>query len=437
MLLPYPYAKPRKKFTQQHDNESCCLNNNRMKILYLFNFPLYGNGSASFLRELSAQLKDKHEIAILSPDKRKLDGVKHFVVRAPQDGVFVGHPELPGAKKFQDMDGREIGEIYTTYLWSTIQAVNEFKPDVIHVFHTAYLPSIARLIKSFYGTKYIITTHGSDLSYFEQDKRFAGLMRDANREARFITACSDFTKKWYTRMFGEALKRKTSTIVGGVNLDHYKKDPEQIAKINDMFGLHGKKVVLFTGRLTKHKGVAYLIRAAKSINGTVLVVGDGPERPNLEAEIKKHKLTNVIMAGYVANKEPYYHAFYERADVYVAPSTWDEPLGLTIIEAMAAHTPVVATKKGGILSIINDKVNGYLIPSRNASAIAENVNMLLENDNLRAEIGARAYATVEEKFSWKKIAKKFERQYEELVGKNWKREVLPIEKFFNWVFARN
>ncbi len=407
-----------------------------MKILYLFNFPLYGNGSASFLRELTTQLKDKHEIAILSPDNRKLPGVKHYVVKAPQDGVLVGHPEMPGAKKFQDMDGREIGEIYTTYLWSTVQAVNDFKPDVIHAFHTTYLPSIARLIKSFYGTKYIITTHGSDLSYFDQDKRFAGLMRDANREARFITACSDFTKKWYIRMFGEALKRKTSTIVGGVNLDHYKKDPVQIAKINKMYNLEGKKVVLFTGRLTKHKGVSYLIRAAKNIKGTVLVIGDGPERSVLEAEIRKHKITNVIMTGYIENKEPIYHAFYERADVYVAPSTWDEPLGLTIIEAMAARTPVVATKKGGILSIINDKVNGFLIPSRNASAIATNVNMLLENDHLREQIGNQAYDTVVDKFSWKKIAKKFEKQYEELVGKNWKREILPIEKFFNWVFAK-
>lgn len=407
-----------------------------MKILYLFNFPLYGNGSASFLRELTAQLKDKHDIAVLSPDKRKLDGVKHYVVHAPQEGVFVGHPELPGAKKFKDMDGRELGEIYTTYLWSTIQAVNEFKPDVIHVFHTAYLPSIARLIKSFFGTKYIITTHGSDLSYFEEDKRFVGLMKDANRQARFITACSDFTKKWYTKMFGDALKRKTSTIVGGVNLDHYKKDPAQIEKINDMYNLHDKKVVLFTGRLTKHKGVSYLIRAAKDIDGTVLIIGDGPERANLEAEIKKRNLTNVIMTGYIENKHPIYHAFYERADVYVAPSTWDEPLGLTIIEAMAAHTPVVATKKGGILSIINDKVNGFLVPSRNAAAIAGEVNKLLANDNLRQKIGAAAYTTVAEKFSWKKIALKFEKQYEEMVGKNWKREVLPIERFFNWVFAR-
>ena len=399
-------------------------------------FPLYGNGSAVFLRELTAQLSDKHEIAILSPDKRKLSKIKHYVVRAPQDGVFSGHPELPGAKKFVDMDGREIGDIYTTYLWSTIQAVNDFKPDVIHAFHTAFLPSIARLIKSFYGTKFIITTHGSDLSYFDQDKRFVGLLKEANREARFITACSDFTKNMYVRMFGESLRRKSSTIVGGVNLDHYKKDPLQIEKINKLYNLTDKKVVLFTGRLTEHKGVHYLINAAKHINGTVLIVGDGPEKANLKKEIEKKKLSNVILAGYINNKEPIYHALYERADVYVAPSTWDEPFGLTIVEAMAARTPVVASNKGGIRSIVNDKVNGFLIPSRNASAIALQVNKLLENDMLREKIGDQAYKTVLEKFSWEKIAKKFEKQYEDVVGKSKKKEILPIESFFKWMFAR-
>lgn len=398
-------------------------------------FPLYGNGSAVFLRELTAKLSDRHEIAVLSPDKRKLPNVKQYLVRAPQDGVFAGHPELPGAKKFVDMDGREIGDIYTTYLWSTIQAVNDFKPDVIHAFHTAFLPSIARLIKSFYGTKYIITTHGSDLSYFDQDKRFVGLLKEANRESRFITACSDFTKNMYLRMFGESLKRKSMTIVGGVNLDHYKKDPVQIEKINKQYNLTGKKVVLFTGRLTEHKGVRYLISAAKHIKGTVLVVGDGPEKENLKEEIRKRNLDNVILAGYINNKEPIYHALYERADVYVAPSTWDEPFGLTIVEAMAARTPVVATNKGGIRSIITDKQNGFLISPRNASAIANQVNKLLDNDNLRKKIGEQAYQTVLEKFSWEKIARKFEKQYEEVLGKSKKRERLPIESFFKWMFA--
>lgn len=408
-----------------------------MKILYLYMFPLYGNGSAVFLRELTAQLSDKHDIAILSPDKRKFPGIKHYSVKSPQDGVFMGHPEWPEAKKFKDMDGKEIGEIYTTYLWSTIQAVNDFKPDVIHAFHTVFLPHIARLMKSFYGTKYIITTHGSDLNYFDNDRRFVGLLNEANTQAKAITACSDFTKQMYVRMFGDKLRRKISTIVGGVNMTNYTRDGDQIAKINKLYGLQDKKMVLFTGRLTKHKGVMFLVKAAKNINGTVIIIGDGPERESLKAEIKKSNLTNVIMTGYINNKEPIYHAFYERADVYVSPSTWDEPFGLTIIEAMAAYTPVVATNKGGIKSIIRDKVNGVLVPARNSSEIAKEVNMLLASDKRRLRLGIQAHKTALEKFSWMKIADKFEKQYEEVLGKRHIiQKKLPIESFFRWVFDR-
>ncbi len=408
-----------------------------MKILYLYLFPLYGNGSASFLREVSQRIAQNHEVAILSPDKRAYPHSKHYEVHTLQNGVFVGHPEWKDVKQFGQMDGRELGDLYTTYLWSTIQAVNDFKPDVIHVFHTVFLPSIAKMIKAFYGTKYIVTTHGSDLEYFQKDKRLMHLMKDANKEARYITACSDFTKKMYIRMFGESVKRKMVTIVGGVDTNNYQRDLSLIDKINEMYDLVGKNVVLFTGRLTKHKGVTYLIKAAKHIDGTILIIGDGPERARLEDEVAALKVANVQFLGYINNKEPIYHAFYERADVYVAPSIWNEPFGLTIIEAMAAHTPVVASKSGGVVSIITHKQNGILVLPRSAAAIAKEVNALLHDRELQERISMNAYATVLEKFNWDTIARKFEMQYEEIVGKKQtSKEELPLESFFRWIFAR-
>lgn len=383
-----------------------------MRILFLYMFPLWGNGSGSYLRELTAVLSKRgHEIGIVAPDKRKLEGVKHYVVDTVP-AVFVGHPELPNAKRLEDMSGKELGEIYASYLKTTINAVSDFNPEIIHVFHTAFLPGIARMIKVLFGIKFIITTHGSDLSYLVQDRRFIGLIEDANRVARFITANSEFTKKWYFDMFGYSLRRKSTVIRGGVNLENYKRDPEEIALINKKYNLEGKKVVLYTGRLTKNKGVTYLVRAAGSINGTVLIVGDGPERSNIEKEIKKRKLSNMILAGYINPSDlRFFHAFYERADVYVSPSVWEEPFGLTILEAMAAHAPVVATKKGGVTSIIKDKYNGFLIRSRNSKEIARVVNMLLADDALRKKISDQAYQTVLEKFTWDKIADQYENIY--------------------------
>ncbi|OGH23315.1 MAG: hypothetical protein A2958_00090 [Candidatus Levybacteria bacterium RIFCSPLOWO2_01_FULL_38_13] len=386
-----------------------------MKILYLYMFPLWGNGSAAFLRELTGEIvKRGHTVAIIAPDKRKLPGIKHYVVEPPQMGVFVGHPELPRAKRFEDMNGKELGYIYASYLKATIDAVSEFDPEIIHVFHTAFLPGIARLIKILFGIKFIITTHGSDLNYLSSDNRFIGLINDANRVARFITANSDFTKRWYLDMFGDDLRRKSSVIMGGVNLSNYKRDPGEITFINKKYNLFNKKVVLFTGRLTENKGVIYLVRAAASINGTVLIVGDGSERKHLEHEIKKRRLRNVVLAGYInPTNLRFFHAFYERADVYISSSVWEEPLGLTILEAMAAHAPVVATRKGGVVSLIKNGVNGFFIRPRNSKQIAETINMLLENDALRKKIADEAYNTVRERFTWDKIADQFEAIYKQ------------------------
>lgn len=383
--------------------------------MFLYMFPLWGNGSGSFLRNLSSELvKRGHEIAIVAPDKRTLPGIKHYVVNPPQAGVFVGHPELPKAKRFDEMRGKELGEIYTSYLKTTINAVADFNPEIIHVFHTAFLPGIARVIKILFGIKYIITTHGSDLSYLVKDRRFVGLINDANKVTRFITANSDFTRKWYLNMFGLDLRHKSTVIMGGVKLEDYKKDPAEIEIINTRYNLKNKRVVLFTGRLTKNKGVDFLIKAAPSIKGTVVIVGDGPERKSLELEIKKNKISNVVMVGYInTGDQRLFHAFYERADVFVSPSVWDEPLGLTILEAMAAGAPVVATRRGGILSLIQDKVNGLLVKPRNSKEIAEVVNTLLLDDKLRKKISGAAYKTVVERFTWERIAGQFENIYKQ------------------------
>jgi spore coat protein SA len=385
-----------------------------MRILFLYMFPLWGNGSGSYLRGLTKELVARgHTIGIVAPDKRKLPGIKHYVVSQDAVGVFAGHPELPKAKRFEDMNGKELGKIYEIYLKSTIDAVSDFNPEIVHVFHTAFLPGIARIIKILFGIKFIITTHGSDLSYLSCDRRLIGLINDANKVARFITANSDFTKKWYLDMFGYNLRNKSSVIMGGVDLEDYKRNPKHIELIDKKYRLKDKKVVLFTGRLTKNKGVIYLVRAAASIKGTVLIVGEGPEKKTIENEIKKLKLNNVILAGYInpSNIE-FYHAFYERADVHISPSIWEEPFGLTIIEAMAStHGAVIATKKGGVSSIIEDGHNGLLISSRNSKQIADAVNRLLDDDVFRKKIGDNAYKTVIEKFTWKKIADQFEVLY--------------------------
>lgn len=397
-----------------------------MRVLYLYMFPLWGNGSGAWLRRLSHHLLENYddfEAAIVAPETRVLKHAKIFRLKPPLMGVFVGNPELLGAKKYAKFSNQEFIHLYNYYLIRFAKAVEKFKPNLIHVFHTAFLPPVGRLVANLYKIPYIITTHGSDLYYFKEDGRFRSLVRDASLRAKYITANSSFTRDWYLQMFGRDLSKKTKTIPAGVNnMIDFEKD---VSWIDKKYRFKHDRMVLFTGRLTEHKGVEYLIKAARQIKAEIVILGDGPERKYLESLIAKYKLANVHMLGYFSHKLGEINDFYLRSDVYVAPSVWNEPLGLVILEAMVHKTPVIVTRKGGVTTIVKDGVNGFLVRPKSANIIAEKVNLLLNDDKLRFKMGENAYSTVVQKFNWDRIAARFYRLYQKALMN--KKTSLPPE----------
>lgn len=389
-----------------------------MKILYLYMFPLWGNGSGTWLRYLTKELKNSYgenfSSVILAPESRKLKFSKVIKLNLPTSGVFVGNPEMPDATRYFDLSTQDHVKIFNYYLTETVKVVEKYKPDLVHCFHTAFLPPVARMILNFYHIPYIITTHGSDLYYFKEDPRWKSLMRDASERAKYITANSNFTRSWYATMFGKDLSRKLRTIPAGVNLNiDFDRD---VSWIDKKYNFKYEKMVLFTGRLTEQKGVSYLIEAAKKIKAEIVILGDGPRRGFLEKLVAKHELSNVHMLGYFSHRIGKISDFYLRADVYVAPSVWQEPLGMVILESMAHKTPVIATRKGGVTSIVKDGVNGYLVRAKDSKVLAGKVNLLLSDDAKRERMGENAYKSVAERFSWEKIASKFYNMYERIIN---------------------
>lgn len=390
-----------------------------MKILYLYMFPLWGNGSGAWLRRLTFHLKEKYqddfEPIIAAPDNRKLKHTKVYRLKPPIMGVFVGNPELPGAKKYSHLSTQEHVSIFNYYLSRCLKIVEKFKPDLIHIFHTAFLPAVGQTLANLYKIPYIITTHGSDLYYFQEDSRWRASTRNACLQAKFITANSNFTRNWFLKMFGRDLAKKTKTIPAGIsNKIDFNRD---VSWIDKKYHFNYDKMVLFTGRLTEHKGVEYLIKAARQIHAEIVILGDGPERKYLESLINKYKLTNVHMLGYFSHRLEKINDFYLRADVYVAPSVWNEPLGLVILEAMVNKTPVVVSRKGGVTTVVKDGYNGFLVRPRSPNLIAEKVNLLLSDEKLRLKMAERAYKTVVERFNWDKIAHKFYNLYQKSLNK--------------------
>ncbi|RLC38132.1 MAG: hypothetical protein DRH33_04980 [Candidatus Nealsonbacteria bacterium] len=385
-----------------------------MKILFLYDFPLWGSGSGTYLRNLIQQLlKLNYKIGVVAPEERRFleDKIKQYRVEPPQIPVFVAHPELKGAKRYSELSEREITDIYKAYLDTTIEAVANFQPDLIHVNHLSLISWVARYINALKNIKYIITCHGSCLYNILADKRYLPLSEDAVRNARAITVVSGDSRSKFLKTFGRTFAKNLQVIPGGVDIRLF---PSQFdtSLIDKKYKMKDKKMVLFTGRLTSHKGVRYLVRAAKDIKGEIFIIGEGPEKQYLTGLCERKGLKNVHLLGYIPAEE--LTKFYYRADIFVAPSVWDEPLGLTILEAMASKTPVIATRKGGIPLLVKHGYNGFFVRPRNSAKIASACNKLLEDDELRKKMGEAARKTIEEKFTWKIIATKFDRLYKKL-----------------------
>lgn len=381
-----------------------------MKILYLQTFPLSGSGSGTYARELAAEIAKRHEVAMVVPDKRKIKNVRMYTVDLPVKIAFTGHPEWPDCRLYTKVSGKELSANYLSYFRTIVEAVNDFAPDIIHVHHLMPLTWIARFIKIAYGDNFIVTVHGSELPTLENDKRYPYLTAEALRKAVRIVPNSFWTRDWMKKVLGPGFEQQIRVIPGGVDIAQF---PESMdtGDIDKKYKLKGARLVMFSGKLTKYKGVRYLIQAAKKINGIVGIVGDGPQRATLEELAKNLNLNNVRFFGYIGNSELI--KLYYRADVCVVPSIWDEPLGLVVLEAMATKTAVVVTRKGGIPLAVKDGVNGFFVRPKNPKEIALKVNTLLQNDILRRKIGERARLTILERFTWDKIGVRFERMYEE------------------------
>ena len=384
------------------------------KILFLLCFPLWGSGSGTYARELALETSKNKNIktAIICPDsKEKISSVKIYPLELPFPVTFTGHPDWPTSKLYKDLSPNEISQVFNYFLRSTMKVIEDFKPDLIHVNHISLLLWVANFIKAVSDINFIVTAHGTGVQAASQSKQHVRLSRDALRRASKIVAVSGDTKSWLLNVFGKEFAHKTRIIPGGIYLEKLPSE-KKIKIINKRYHLTDKKIVLFSGKLTAQKGVSYLIKAAKDIKGDIYIIGDGPERKNLEDFVYQTKLKNVHFLGYMGdNKKEELEEFYYRADVFVTPSVWDEPLGLVILEAMAAKTPVIASRKGGIPLAVKNGINGILIRPRNSKQITEACNKLLENDELRKKMGEAARETVEKKFTWKKIAEKYARIY--------------------------
>lgn len=201
-----------------------------------------------------------------------------------------------------------------------------------------------------------------------------------------------------------------------VDYYHLKKEPELVYNPVDVqrFALpkrqHDEIKIITVGRISPQKNQRLLIEAIKELNKeypevSLTILGDGPQRAEIEDYIKTEALDDVVqLKGNVSNVEEY----FAESDIFALSSAY-EGLPLVLLEAMAASLPIVSTDVGGVKDIVTD--NGILVEPGNRDALVEAIKRLIDNKKAREELELRSYENVQ-KFDSSIIANQYISIYE-------------------------
>lgn len=190
-------------------------------------------------------------------------------------------------------------------------------------------------------------------------------------------------------------------------------DPTLAAQVRARYGIPaGDLLVLGAGRLVEMKNFPVLLEAVAALRRTplrfrVALAGDGPQRPYLERRADELGIADqVTFTGNIDDLGE----LMQSADLFVLPSSF-EGLSLTLLEAMARGLPVVGTRIGGVVDVVEDGVSGVLVEPGDAEALAAAMRALLSNPPRRAACGAAGLEIVRRHYDFARVARDLERLY--------------------------
>ena len=223
-------------------------------------------------------------------------------------------------------------------------------------------------------------------------------------------------------------------IYNGIDTEQY--SPDAGTDVLDRYGVDpSRPSVVFVGRITRQKGVEYLLRAARSFDPAAQLVlcAGSADTPELGAEVERRvselraERDGVVWLEQMLPKSEVIQLL-SHATVFACPSIY-EPLGIVNLEAMACEAAVVATATGGIVEVVDDGDTGLLVPiepgddgtgaprdpDRFAGDFAERVNALIADPDRAAAMGRAGRRRAIEHFSWSMIAEQVSALYHSLV----------------------
>ena len=365
-------------------------------------YPTFG-GSGVVATELGKELAmEGHDVHFITYDlpvrfDRFLSNLHYHEVRVSDYPLFDYQPyELVLASRIVDVAKHE-------------------NLDILHVHYAIPHASAAYMAQQILKSEgiylpFVTTLHGTDITLVGKDESFEPVITFAINQSDAVTAVSDSLKADTYAHFN--VKREIHVIPNFIDMQRYEGcSTEGVLKA---FAPKGERLLLHTSNFRPVKRVEDVVevfsKVRKEIPSKLLLVGDGPERPKIEALCRKlGTCDDVHFLGKLKNVEEVYSV----ADLFLLPSE-TESFGLAALEAMASKVPVISSNTGGIPEINENGVTGFLSHVGDTDDMASNALKLLRDDELHAKFREAAYQKAKQ-FSKKSIIPVYEKLYKDVL----------------------
>lgn len=360
----------------------------RILIFSLVYLPRYVAGAEVALKEITDRIDYDFDMITLRMDSR-----------------------LPHVEKIGNVTIYRIGFTFAkelqkylfpiTGFWEALTLVHQHKYDAMWTMMATYHLVAAVLLKIIYPSIPLIVTlqEGDPLEHIKRKARpIWPFFKMLFTKASIVQVISKYLGVFAKEMGATC---PVEIVPNGVDIEHFSKE----TKVFPLQKAKGDIYLITTSRLTKKNAVDDIIKSLTHLPAHVklLVIGIGELERDLKTLTKTLNLEDrVSFLGFIPNKE--LPAYLHQSDIFIRPSL-SEGFGISFVEAMAAGLPVIATPVGGIVDFLVEGRTGLFCEVKNPKSIAEQVELLINDEKLYRRIIINAYTMVKEKYTWDIVAK--------------------------------
>ena len=353
-----------------------------------------------------------------------------------------GEPrQEPGVFSYQTPAGLAHANPALKTLGTDLEIANDVAgADIVHS-HTWYANAAGQIASRLHGIPHVVTAHSLEpLRPWKAEQLGGGyrlsswIEQSSFENAAAVIAVSHGMRADILRSYPALDPERVSVVYNGIDLEKWKPVTDD-AVLADLGIQSDRPTVVFVGRITRQKGLPYLLRAIERLSPEVQVVlcAGAPDTPEILEEVAggvrelQKTRSGIVWIDKLLDQRSL-SVVLTSATVFVCPSVY-EPLGIVNLEAMACGLPVVGTATGGIPEVVDDGVTGVLVPidqiqdgtgtpvdpERFVADLAAALTEVLSDPERAKAMGRAGRVRAEQQFSWAQIAVETERIYRSLL----------------------